>query len=409
MKKIITLALALSISISSIPQEVKAWGPAGHRVAGRIAMDYITDKTREKITEILGHPKNDRLDVLSTIPDEFCADNSKTYPWLDLEYDAKNKKLTHKEVTRDYTTTRKWHHISLDDHPDYVTAPRHRKGDIYTAIHNTLFILHQADELLKEDARVLEEEGETSKNKDKNKEMLKASLAWLSHLVGDLHQPLHVGNSEDRGGTRIKVKTYRGEKNIHSLWDSGILNMYGMSYSELYTKLKTTLFLNEEENTELTKTCVMDWMLETRAHAKNLAYKVKENERLPEKYIHDSLDLIEKQLFKAGYRLAYLLNNVFDFEDRKRCEIDKPMNKHIHRDNVVYMEDEPPREQNHNNAHNSGGGGHKSNNHQGGGGSYNRQGGGHKSNNHQGGSGNYNRQDGGHKSNNHQGGKKEQK
>ena len=43
------------------------------------------------------------------------------------------------------------------------------------------------------------------------------------HLVGDLHQPLHVGFLDDVGGTKTKI-TFEGKaQTLHELWDTGIL------------------------------------------------------------------------------------------------------------------------------------------------------------------------------------------
>ena len=50
------------------------------------------------------------------------------------------------------------------------------------------------------------------------------ALAWLCHLVGDLHQPLHAGFRDDRGGNRVDIE-YRGERtNLHAFWDSMLVN-----------------------------------------------------------------------------------------------------------------------------------------------------------------------------------------
>lgn len=59
------------------------------------------------------------------------------------------------------------------------------------------------------------------------------ALKFVVHLVGDVHQPLHTGRAEDQGGNRIKV-TFRGkETNLHSLWDSGLLDYQGLTYTEM--------------------------------------------------------------------------------------------------------------------------------------------------------------------------------
>ena len=49
------------------------------------------------------------------------------------------------------------------------------------------------------------------------------ALNYIVHLVGDLHQPLHVGFLDDLGGTTTKVTFNGKEQTLHELWDSGIL------------------------------------------------------------------------------------------------------------------------------------------------------------------------------------------
>lgn len=45
----------------------------------------------------------------------------------------------------------------------------------------------------------------------------------MIHLVADVHQPLHAGHAEDRGGNLFQLQAYGRGTNLHSLWDSGIV------------------------------------------------------------------------------------------------------------------------------------------------------------------------------------------
>ena len=47
--------------------------------------------------------------------------------------------------------------------------------------------------------------------------------------MGDLHQPLHAGRAEDRGGNDIQVQWFGEGSNLHRVWDSDMLESYGMS------------------------------------------------------------------------------------------------------------------------------------------------------------------------------------
>ena len=60
----------------------------------------------------------------------------------------------------------------------------------------------------------------------------KQAIKWLVHLVGDLHQPLHVGNGKDRGGNDIKVKWFGDDTNLHEVWDEKLFDLQNLSYTE---------------------------------------------------------------------------------------------------------------------------------------------------------------------------------
>src|SRR6476661_7274720 len=67
------------------------------------------------------------------------------------------------------------------------------------------------------------------------------ALRFVVHLVGDLHQPLHVGKCCDRGGNDVKVTWFGKPTNLHSVWDSALVDEEQLSYSELAAKLERHL------------------------------------------------------------------------------------------------------------------------------------------------------------------------
>lgn len=60
-------------------------------------------------------------------------------------------------------------------------------------------------------------------------------LRVLIHLVGDIHQPLHAGRLEDRGGNSIRVLWFRDTVNLHQAWDDRLINFQQLSYTEYTT------------------------------------------------------------------------------------------------------------------------------------------------------------------------------
>src|SRR5262249_28828037 len=50
------------------------------------------------------------------------------------------------------------------------------------------------------------------------------ALLFVVHLVGDLEQPLHNAERQsDKGGNEVSVRFFGLKKNLHEVWDDGIL------------------------------------------------------------------------------------------------------------------------------------------------------------------------------------------
>ena len=55
-------------------------------------------------------------------------------------------------------------------------------------------------------------------------------LLELFHLIGDLHQPLHVGFGEDKGGNTFEVQFNDKGSNLHKVWDSEIIEYKNLRF-----------------------------------------------------------------------------------------------------------------------------------------------------------------------------------
>ncbi len=81
---------------------------------------------------------------------------------------------------------------------DYADAPINPDGDVVTGINEQIDVL----------------KGNSSRTRKA------LALKILTHLLGDLHQPLHLGHASDRGGNEVKIKFFDNETKLHSAWDS---------------------------------------------------------------------------------------------------------------------------------------------------------------------------------------------
>ena len=166
-KKTILLILFFYLPFSSM-----AWGVLGHRIVGQIADTYLTKQTKKEIYKILG---NESIAITSNWPDFIKSDPA--YDYLDRWHYINLKAGLSESVVKAYLVT------------DTVT-------DAYTKI-NWLTVQLKNKEL-EQDKRVL-------------------YLRLLVHIVGDIHQPLHVGRPDDRGGNSIKILWFNNPFNLHQI------------------------------------------------------------------------------------------------------------------------------------------------------------------------------------------------
>jgi hypothetical protein len=142
------------------------------------------------------------------------------------------------------------------------------------------------------------------------------ALAFLIHFIGDLHQPMHVGKNRDLGGNKISVMFFGNRKNLHSVWDSGIIEQEKLSYTEFaaFASVHTRARKAEWENDDLETWIKESVVLRERIY--NTLYDQTDRETgLPDfsyDYQHDFLPIVEDRLAAAGYRAAAVLNGIYE-------------------------------------------------------------------------------------------------
>ncbi len=247
--------------ILTAPASVLAWGPNGHRVVGRIAANHLTAAAAVAVASLIG-PEG--LDQASTWGDDIRNDPNWQPP-------LKNPSP--------------WHYISIDDQETLETTARDPDGDVLEAIERFSAVLRdpQATRPAKQEA-----------------------LRFLVHFVGDVHQPLHVGRRADRGGNTVEVTPFGEKTNLHSVWDSGLIESEKLSFSEL------AVFIDHPTLEELRtwqSAAPADWVGESKA-VRDRVYKIGDG-KLSYQYAFDHMPLIKRRLLQGGVRLAGLLNSIF--------------------------------------------------------------------------------------------------
>jgi hypothetical protein len=251
-----THAVVFALLLSA-PSSLFAWGSNGHRIVGRIAMNHLTDEAARAVECLLG-PEG--LDQVSTWPDEIRSDPS----WKKAD---------------------PWHFISIDDAETLETTARDPAGDVLEAIQRFTAVL---------------------RDPQATRESKQEALRFLVHFVGDIHQPLHVGRRADRGGNSIKVTLIGQETNLHSVWDSGMIDNEKLSFSEF------AAFIDHPTLQELQtwqSAPPADWANESKA-LRDRVYQIGDG-KLSYEYVYKNIPLVKRRLLQGGVRLAGLLNSIF--------------------------------------------------------------------------------------------------
>ena len=268
MERKLGLGLALWL-VLALP--AGAWGTLGHRTIAAIAETNLTPDAREFVAHRLGNVS--MADIAS---------------WAD-------------SMTRDPRFPGSiWYHFEkIPDGRGYLdnlrTMPeaQRRKGGVVAAI-------LVAERTLRDDR--------ASAAAQRN------ALKFLIHFVGDVHQPLHTGRPEDKGGVAIKLVWFGEPMSLHRVWDSGLIlaghrdlfppgasqRAAGKAYAEYLQKKFTRKPIDAGMD-------VVGWLNESlgiRPYAYEPAYL-----RNQDRYLSRHLAQVDGRIYAAGVRLARLLND----------------------------------------------------------------------------------------------------
>lgn len=259
MKNII-VSLSFLASLLS-PLAAFGWGQKGHDVTAFIAENHLTPDAFSAVTELL--------------------DGKSIVYWSNW--------LDNASHTPDYSYSKTWHYKNIDADETFYNARKEAKGDVVTAITEQTAIL-----------------ADTTKSKDERALALKI----IVHLAGDIHQPMHLGHRSDLGGNKWIVKYFKGDSNLHKIWDSNIVEAgHKWSYTEWQEQIDR--LGDTEEAAIISVTDPAAWAKETYEIAKEIYSTTPQMTNVEYNYIAKWTPVIETQFMKGGLRLANLLNNIF--------------------------------------------------------------------------------------------------
>jgi hypothetical protein len=253
-KKSFLAALALGGAFSLI-----SWGFKGHRSIATIAQQHLTSNTAHVVSAYL---EGKAMAEVSTWADE--NRNPKTAPW---------------------------HYLNLPlglNHDAFVKAVSQSDKNVYTAILKT-------EASLKDKNLTFEEKNE--------------ALKYLIHLIGDAHQPMHVSRKEDKGGNTIQLRFDNKGTNLHSLWDSRLIDHEGLSEADI---VKTYDVATTAQIKQWQSDSPMQWLWESYQISSELYQIAKPGQTIDQAYYEKYILLTRKRINQAGIRLAGELNKLLN-------------------------------------------------------------------------------------------------
>jgi hypothetical protein len=254
MKRFLYGIAAICIAIGLI-----SWGRTGHNVIGRIAANHLTDKAKAGVKALLG---NETLADVASWADDNRTPETAPLHFINVETG-----------------------LSFDDFKSQVES----HANVYTALVKEEGVL--ADESASRQDRVI-------------------ALKYIVHFVGDIHQPMHVSRAEDKGGNSIEVQYDNQNTNLHSLWDTKLLEHAGLSEEQLaqnFDKATPAQISKWQSDPQIL------WAWESYQISSILYAEIDKNgTAIDDAYYQAHIPVVENRIEKAGIRLAGVLNAIFD-------------------------------------------------------------------------------------------------
>ncbi len=245
--------LAFTVSLS-------AYDAVGHRIVADIAYHNLTDKARNQLDQVLG--KNGIV-YAATWADDIRSDNKYAYSY-------------------------QWHYQDLDDNMASTDLEKLLNNPKAEGEH----LFYALDSLTKR-----------LKNNKSDAEALK----FIVHIVGDLHQPLHLGRKDDKGGNAVEFNWFGRKTNLHAVWDGSLIESQKMSYTEFSQYLQDKY---EARKAEIKKQTVLQ-SIEAVYAVRNMIYSYDMSDKSNYHYVYFFAEKRDEMLYRGGIQLANILNTIY--------------------------------------------------------------------------------------------------
>ena len=251
-----------------------SWGQKGHRIIAKIAYDNLNKKARKNVDQVLG---KQGMIYWANWPDEIKSDTiyPNSYDWHFQDFDG-----------------------GMSDSlvADALVHYPKEGGNLFRALDSlTLFFILRNDEY--------------SKTAEKAKDIdLVHTLRFIVHLSGDRYCPMHTAHMDDRGGNDVRMKWFKADTRLHSVWDERLIESQGYSFSEYAEKLEIE-YAGEKRAIEQMSDAEL--LLHNYHFTEDIYAYQQSWDGNTYHYIYRWHIPMERQLYIAGIRLAKVLNEIY--------------------------------------------------------------------------------------------------
>ena len=247
-----------------------AWAPLGHQVVAAVAARHLTQAARAQVSALLDGEAGAMM-------------------VLDPNVGRRN-------TCSDRPETAAWHYVNIEIGSSGYNAARDCPGGNCVVAQ------------INRDAAILS--GWPCFPAQRKVE----ALRFLIHFVGDVHQPLHAADRQDKGGNDENINWHGKRLSLHQIWDQDVVTALGRDYGQNSRRMMPRLLRAQQKQQMSGGTAPVDWANESFALAGREIYAPLPpygRIHLPEDYMVRESSVARLQLEKAGLRLAATLNRIY--------------------------------------------------------------------------------------------------
>lgn len=245
----------------------QAWGPLGHSVVAELAQRHLSPAAEAEVERLLAPDHTRSLADIASWADQIQNDPAQAALWKQ---------------------TRPLHYIDFRHGDCNYVPPRDCKDGscVVAGLQHYVAVLGDRSQ---PDAARLE------------------ALKFVVHFAGDIHQPLHAGSRDDKGGNTYQVQFEGKGSNLHKVWDSGMLKTRGLDWQAYAQTLDMTGPVAMPLPIAPLDNPYAQWAEESCGITAEAGFYPADH-KINQAYVDAELSVAERRLREAGRRLAEVLN-----------------------------------------------------------------------------------------------------